>query len=201
MGPFAKKCALALAALGTFMLSAYLDFIDIANFIFLGRRDGNGKAPYLAQGRPGTEIEGMAVMGDRPSNDTSFLNCRQLENQRGNAAGDSKRATTVSEEWEIPAGDGYTRPRLQEISYFCLIFQPVRAFSRHDISAILLWFLHILYPPRFCIRRMQRIFLVYRAINRCTLRTFLFISLNDYTWKVFSRMLNISKLYNKKSVT
>jgi len=35
MGLFAKKCALAPASLGTFMLSTYLDFIDIANFIFL----------------------------------------------------------------------------------------------------------------------------------------------------------------------
>jgi len=44
MGPFAKKCALALAPLGTFMLSAYLDFIDIANFIFLvPERDTRGE--------------------------------------------------------------------------------------------------------------------------------------------------------------
>lgn len=36
-----KKCALARAlSLGTFMLSAYLDFIDIANFIFLVGRAG-----------------------------------------------------------------------------------------------------------------------------------------------------------------
>lgn len=38
---FVKKCALARAlSLGTFMLSAYLDFIDIANFIFLVGRAG-----------------------------------------------------------------------------------------------------------------------------------------------------------------
>lgn len=84
MGPFAKKCALALAPLGTFMLSAYLDFIDIANFIFLVRgkeiRGERGATPGGVVQRSRADI-----MGDRPSNDTPSN--RQLENRRVNAAG------------------------------------------------------------------------------------------------------------------
>lgn len=86
MGPFAKKCALALALapLGTFMLSAYLDFIDIANFIFLVRgkeiRGERGATPGGVVQRSRADI-----MGDRASNDTPSN--RQLENRRVNAAG------------------------------------------------------------------------------------------------------------------
>jgi len=81
MDPFAKKCALALAPLATFMLSAYLDFIDIANFIFSRNETEPECATPGGGGIHRTESEGRGIMGDRASNDISRTNGREISVQ------------------------------------------------------------------------------------------------------------------------
>lgn len=86
MGLFAKKCALALASLDAFMLSAYLDFIDIANFIFLMVGGmGGGPENSATPRRRATEIRGR--MWSTIESVRYPPSYGQLENQRINAAG------------------------------------------------------------------------------------------------------------------
>jgi len=67
------------------MLSAYLDFIDIANFIFLGSETEAGHPiPLQRAGEGYGEREGKGredIMGDRPSNDISRTNGQEISVQ------------------------------------------------------------------------------------------------------------------------
>lgn len=120
------------------MLSAYLDFIDIANFIFLVGRVGATGAAH--------ESLGTYVMGDRPSNDTSSN--RQLENQRINVtsveAFRSECVVTIERERKR---DGEKKQIGREYIackelLFYLIFQDARSLQKRLLPSIFAYFIH-----------------------------------------------------------
>lgn len=141
---FVKKCALARAlSLGTFMLSAYLDFIDIANFIFLVGRAGATGAPDTAR-KSGDVCNGWSTVEWYFLEQTAGKSAHKCSQRKSFQIGMCSNYRKRKRERER---DGEKRQTDHECIackelLFCLIFQDVRSLQKRLLPSIFAYFIH-----------------------------------------------------------